>query len=64
MKKLFVSVVFSAVSFGALVAHSGMKLKDSELFAPRRNSGNRSFGLTAATSTGLFYGGGILYHFK
>ena len=45
MKKLFLALVLSALSFGALVAQNGMKSNESELFAPRRQSGNRTFGL-------------------
>lgn len=45
MKKLFLALVLSALSFGAAVAQSGMKASDSELFTPRRKSGNRTFGL-------------------
>lgn len=45
MKKLFLALVLSAMSFGAMVAQSGMKSNESELFAPRRKSGNRTFGL-------------------
>jgi len=45
MKKLFLALLLSAMSFGAMVAQSGMKSYESELFAPRRKSGNRTFGL-------------------
>lgn len=45
MKKLFLALALSAMSFSAVVAQSGMKSGESELFAQRRKSGNRTFGL-------------------
>jgi len=45
MKKLFLALALSALSLTAVVAQSGMKSSDSELFSARRKSGNRTFGL-------------------
>jgi hypothetical protein len=45
MKKLFLALALSAVSFSAVVAQNGMKSEDSELLASRRKSGNRTFGV-------------------
>jgi hypothetical protein len=45
MKKLFLALALSALSFSAVVAQNGMKSEDSELLASRRKSGNRTFGV-------------------
>jgi len=45
MKKQFLALVLSAISFGTVVAQNGSTSGDSELFSARRKSGKRTFGI-------------------